>query len=302
MVCGSSEADVHAEGYDYEYGTAPDRFRFVTCRRCGHLYLNPRPSANDLGVIYPPNYYAFSENQSGNPAVGFFRRLWEAQKVRSFRKLVGPGRKKILDVGCGEGRFLSILKQYGEPEWELVGIDFDGPAVKRCCRRGFRAEAGRIEDFHPVEKFDVVIMFQLIEHVEDPAAIARKVQSILNPGGYFIVETPNPSSLDYQAFKRSYWGHYHFPRHWNLFTRENLRKILTESGFKVVQETYLLSPACWIVSLHNLVLDKTLPSFLVRFFHFQNPILLAPFVIVDLVRKGAGFPTSNQRMVGQVRE
>ncbi len=300
ILCGSSEADCEARGYDYEYATVSNRFSFFRCRRCRHLYLNPRPAASDLGVIYPSHYYAFAENQSGNPIVEFFRKRWEGEKVREFRGIAGEGKKKILDVGCGEGRFLSILKEFGSSDWELVGIDFDEKAVARCRERGFRAEAKRIEDFQSEEKFDVVIMFQLIEHVEDPAAVCRQVRRILNPRGIFIVETPNPAGLDYHCFKKSYWGHYHFPRHWNLFTEANLRKMLEEGGFWIKDTRALLAPACWIISIHNFLLDGKYPDWIVRFFYFQNPILLSIFACLDLMRKVMRFPTSNQRIVGQV--
>ena len=299
-LCGSREAERASEGYDFEYGTVANRFRFVRCLGCGHLYLNPRPGAESLSAIYPSSYYAFAENQSANPLVGFFREIWEAGKVRSFKKTVGGGKKRILDVGCGEGRVLSLLRKYGPAEWELMGVDFDRKAVERCRKRGFQAEVKRIEDFRPHEKFDVVIMFQLIEHVEDPVVVSRQVRGILNPGGFFIIETPNPAGLDYRWFKKSYWGHYHFPRHWNLFTREKLRNVLSGSGFLIAEESSLLSPASWVISLHNLFLDRKFPKGLVRFFHFQNPVLLSLFVVLDGIRKLLGFPTSNQRMIGEV--
>jgi SAM-dependent methyltransferase len=299
-VCGSREADTVAAGYDYEYATVPDRFEFQKCRSCGHLFLNPRPSAQDLSVIYPPTYYSFSEAQSGSSLIGYFRGLWEAQKVKSFRALLGPGKKKILDVGCGEGRFLSILKQHGDPAWELMGVDFDAKAVAECRKRGFRAEAQRIEDFKPEEKFDAIIMFQLIEHVEDPREVVRQVRARLNPGGFFIIETPNPAGRDYHWFKKSYWSHYHIPRHWNIFTPEHLRRLLVGEGFEIVEQKPLLAAASWIISLHNLFLDKGYPAWLVRFFTFRNPLLLAVFVPFDLfLSKILGFPTSNQRMTGR---
>lgn len=300
-VCGSSEAADAASGFDYEYHTGPDRFTFQKCRKCGHLFLNPRPSGEDLSVIYPPNYYSFSEEQTGTSLIAYFRKVWESQKVKAFRSLLGPGPKKILDVGCGEGRFLSILKEFGNPEWELTGLDFDAQAVEKCRKRGFRAEAKRIEDFDPEEKFDAVIMFQLIEHVEDPLGVIRKVRERLLPGGVFIIETPNPAGRDYHWFKDSYWSHYHFPRHWNLFTREHLKKILTDSGFEIAEEASLLAAASWIISLHNLLYDKKYPGWLVKFFTFRNPLLLGIFVPFDLLlSKVFRFQTSNQRVVGRV--
>ena len=298
-LCGASDPISFAEGLDYEYATASNRFVFAKCRSCGHLYLNPRPSTDHLGVIYPPTYYAFAENQAGNAAVGYFRKIWESGKVKHFLKIVGAGQKKILDVGCGEGRFLSLLKQYGDPAWELVGLDFDQKAAGLCRRKGFRCEVGRIEDFPAEEKFDAIIMFQLIEHVDNPREVARRMRALLNPGGVLVLETPNPAGLDFQWFKKSYWGHYHFPRHWHLFTSSRLTKMLEETGYGNVQRASLLSPASWIISLHNYFLDKKFPVWTLRFFYFQNPLLLSFFVVCDLLRKALGLPTSNQRVIGR---
>jgi SAM-dependent methyltransferase len=125
-----------------------------------------------LGVIYPANYYAFASG--GNQLVERLRRVWEGGKVRLYRELVGEGPRRILDVGCGNGRFLGLLRDFGCPEWRLVGIDLDADAAAECRARGFEAHVGRVEDFDVAgPRFDAVIMLQLIEHVEDPAAICR---------------------------------------------------------------------------------------------------------------------------------
>lgn len=299
-VCGSRESKPEALGYDFEYQTSSNQFSFCRCASCEHLYLNPRPYTEDLKIIYPSTYYAFAEEQAGNPVVGYFRNIWESRKIKDFRKLVGSGKKKILDVGCGEGRFLSLLKQYGDPNWELVGLDLDEQAAQRCRHRGFRCEVARIESFSKSEKFDVIIMFQLIEHVDNPREVIESMRSMLNPGGFLILETPNPAGIDYHLFKKSWWGHYHFPRHWHLFTPEILGRVLRESGFEDIHASSLLSPASWIISLHNYFLDKKYPEFLIRFFYFQNPLLLAFFVVCELARKATGQPTSNQRLTARV--
>jgi SAM-dependent methyltransferase len=298
VLCGAEESELAASGYDFEYHTAPNRFHFVRCRRCGHLYLNPRPSSADLGVIYPPNYYAFAG--PGQPLVAQVRRRWEARKVRLYRDLIGAGPRRILDVGCGNGRFLSLLRDYGHPEWDLVGIDFDENAVRQCVAKGFRAYVSRIEDFAASgEDFDAVIMLQLIEHVDDPAKLCERVYSLLRPGGCFIVETPNLAGIDYRLFKRSWWGHYHFPRHWNLFSTPALHRLLEDRGFSIARSEYLISTSAWTISLHNYFLDNGLPDWFVRFFHYQNPILLSIFVVVDSLRARLGLPTSNQRVIGR---
>jgi len=270
----------------------------VRCRACAHVYLSPRPAASDLSVIYPPNYYAFAG--PGSPLVARLRRRWEAGKVRLYRELVGAGPRRLLDVGCGNGRFLSLLREFGAPEWKLVGIDFDEAAAAQCRALGFEAHAGRIEDLDLGESnFDAVIMLQLIEHVEDPVAISRAVFRLLRPGGIFVVETPNLGGLDHAWFQGRWWGHYHFPRHWNLFSTASLRRMLEGAGFQIAHSEFLISTSSWTISIHNFLLDRGWPAGVVRFFHYQNPLLLGLFVLFDSLRARLGYETSNQRVIAR---
>jgi SAM-dependent methyltransferase len=182
-----------------------------------------------------------------------------------------------------------------------VGIDFDEQAARECARKGFETHAARVEEFESGQEgsFDGVIMLQLIEHVEDPVRICERVHALLRPGGHFVVETPELAGLDFRIFRRSWWGHYHFPRHWNLFSSSSLTHMLHDQGFEIVRHDSLISTSAWIISLHNYFLDRRYPDWLVRFCHFQNPLLLALFVVFDSVRAKLGFETSNQRVIAR---
>ena len=238
-LCGSGEREPHAEGFDYEYQTVPNAFSFVRCASCGHHYLSPRPRAEDLPVIYPDDYYAFGGTGG---LVARAQRRWEGGKVRVYEELLGAGPRKLLDVGCGNGRFLALLRDFGPPEWTLVGIEFDEGAVAQCRERGFEAHVSRIEDFALENRdFDCVIMLQLLEHVEDPKLISERVFAMLRPGGIFVVETPNLAGLDFRLFRGRFWGHYHFPRHWHLFSTESLEGLLRASGFEIARSDSLIS-------------------------------------------------------------
>jgi SAM-dependent methyltransferase len=297
-LCGAEDGAFEASGIDFEYATVANEFSFVRCRLCDHVYLNPRPSSGDLSVIYPEDYYAYEEDGGG--LVARLRRVWEGRKVRLYRDLVGPGPRRILDVGCGNGRFLSLLREFGAEAWELEGIDFDADAARQCAAKGFETHVSRVEDFDPgAESYDGVIMLQLIEHVDDPGVLCERVFALLRPGGCFIIETPNLAGLDYRIFRRSWWGHYHFPRHWDLFSTRALHRLLEERGFEIERTEYLISTSAWTISLHNYFLDRRFPDWFVRFFHFKNPLLLAIFVIVDSLRAKLGFQTSNQRVAAR---
>jgi 2-polyprenyl-3-methyl-5-hydroxy-6-metoxy-1,4-benzoquinol methylase len=304
VLCGSQLSDVCASGTDFEYDTADNVFLMVACRECGHQYLNPRPSPNDLDRIYPSNYYSFTGTT--NALVARMQRIWEGGKVKLYREWVGEGERRLLDVGCGNGRFLSLLREFGPPEWQMVGLEFDEGAIAQCREAGFEAHAERVEDFagdaEQKGRYDAVIMLQLIEHVEDPALICEGVHTLLRPGGVFIIETPNLAGLDHRIFKGRWWGHYHFPRHWNLFSTTSLRRMLEERGFEVIRAECLISTSAWIISCHNYAKDRGWPMWVRRFFNYQNPILLGLAVVIDTLRTKLGYETSNQRVVGRKRE
>lgn len=263
--------------------------------------MNPRPAASELSRIYPSNYYSFSGTT--HPLVARLQRTWESGKVKLYRKFIGEGPRRILDVGCGEGRLLELLRSFGHPEWEIVGLEFDEAAIARCREKGFEAHADRVEDFamKPMEqdRYDGVIMLQLIEHVENPSLVCDRIRSLLKPGGVLIIETPSLGGLDYRIFAGRWWGHYHFPRHWNLFSKSSLVRMLNQQGLEVVHSEYLISTSAWIISHHNFFKDRGWPQWFWRFFSYQNPILLGMAVTIDTLRIRLGQETSNQRVVAR---
>ena len=303
-LCGSGQADVCASGHDFEYDTCTNQFHFVQCRDCGHQYLNPRPRSSDLDIIYPPDYYSFVGTT--NRLVARLQRVWERRKIRLYRQFVGGGDRTLLDVGCGDGRLLSLLAEAGDPGWNPVGLEFDARAIEACRARGYEAHCERIEDFAEREdqkgRFDAILMLQLIEHVEDPARLSDRVRALLKIGGVFIIETPNLGGLDFRLFSGRWWGHYHFPRHWNLFDPRSLGRLLESKGFEIIRVESLISTSSWIISHRNYFKDRGWPTFWWRFFSYQNPLLLGLAIMVDTVRIRLGLETSNIRLIARKSE
>ena len=302
-LCGADGGEVCASGTDFEYDTTAEIFSFIQCRACGHQYLNPRPAVSELDRIYPDNYYSFTPTTRS--LVARFQRIWESRKVGFYRKFIGEGKRQILDVGCGNGRLLELLRHSGHEDWNPVGLEFDETAIQQCRAMGFEAHAERVEDFSEKEtqqeRFDAVIMLQLIEHVEDPSLICERVHALLKDGGVFIIETPELAGLDYRLFAGRWWGHYHFPRHWNLFSEERLTSMLEDQGFEPILHESLISTSAWIISFHNFFKDRGWPGFVWRFFSYQNPLLLALAICVDTLRMKTGRKTSNQRLIVRKR-
>lgn len=299
-VCGRDDARPVACGYDYEYKTSRQPWVYVRCRECRLVYVNPRPATSELATIYPGHYYSFDEAKRDSWVVSVLRGRLEAMKVRFFKRYAGGGRRRILDVGCGDGRFLGVLEKYGPSEWEVLGIDIDEGAINRARQKGLKAYRTRLEDFDPgAEKFDMVVLFQVIEHVSEPREMCAKIRELLKPGGVFVIETPDVAGWDERLFRGGLWGGYHIPRHWNLFDPGNLERMLVASGFEIAHEQPLISTSFWINSIYNWLLVRGAGPRTLKFFHYQNPLLLGCFIALDKVRMLFGARTSNQRMIAR---
>jgi SAM-dependent methyltransferase len=224
--------------------------------------------------------------------------LVDGRKVRLYRRLLpGPGR--IVDVGCGDGRILDMLRRHGRSDWELWGIEFNDGAAAQARRAGYTVLAGRFETvaLEPAS-VDLMIMNQLIEHVEDPRAMIAKARAALRPGGHLVIETPNLDSLDARIFRRRYWGGYHFPRHFTLFDTRTLPALARAGGLEPLEQRPLVCPQFWILSIHHLALERGWPARLVGWLSFKNPLLLGPATAIEVVQKLFWW-TSNLQLVAR---
>ncbi len=109
------------------------------------------------------------------------------------------------------------------------------------------------------------------------------IRKLLKPGGKLIIVTDNTGSLDFKFFRRSHWGGYHFPRHWNLFNRNSLNKLAQKTDFEVVNLQTQYSPVNWVYTIHNWLVDKKAPYWLINQFTLKSSFSLAIFTMLDLI-------------------
>jgi SAM-dependent methyltransferase len=287
-VCDHDDATLVGTGYDYEYRTSPDLFHAYQCNECGTVYLNPRPDVSEFERIYPPEYHSLEFSDESYSFVHRVRSRLEARRLLRYCA-AAPPTARILDVGCGDGFHLGLLKAHGEPQWRLEGIDFDRRAVEAARGKGLTVHHGDlgaagIED----SAYDVVYTLQTIEHVAHPDLFLAEINRILKPGGRLVVVTDNNESVDFAMFKGHHWGGYHFPRHWNLFSAESLGRLARDAGFRVDRIETIVSPVNWVYSIHNYLVDKRAPSWLVDRFTLKSPVSLAFFTVVDTVLQLTG--------------
>jgi SAM-dependent methyltransferase len=220
--------------------------------------LNPRPDVTELARIYPPDYYAYNLISTG----GFTDRLKRKMYQGRFEALVGhhagAGTLRVLDVGCADGRLLDWYRASAAGDRiETHGIEMDESAADVARRRGHRVVSGRFEVDRELEsgRFDLMLAFHVIEHVEDPEAFARRASELLAPGGLLVVTTPNWDSPDARRF-RGHWGGNHFPRHWTLFDPRTLEELARATGLELERVEFQPNPIFWVWTCHSWLRER----------------------------------------------
>ena len=301
-VCGEDDTTQYAQGFDYELRTCRNEWTFVRCGGCGHVWLNPRPAVSTLGVIYPKHYYAYDYETRISAAARWGKSMLDARKLGAILKRLDREPRSYLDVGCGSGRYLRTMAARGLDQRNIHGLELDVAVVRRLCDEGFRAECARVEDAEIAPaSLDLVTMFHVLEHVDAPDQVAKRLAGWLAPGGVVAIETPNLDALDRRLFADRYWGGYHIPRHWHLFTSETLARLLHNAGLEPMTTLYQTGHSFWMYSMHHWLRYAGHPRpGLARFFDpFTNVLPLAAFTAFDKLRAAAGARTSAMLMLAR---
>ena len=145
----------------------------------------------------------------------------------------------------------------------------------------------------------MIIMNQLIEHLEDPDAAVKKAHALLDQDGILFIETPNVQAWDFSVFKKRYWGGWHTPRHWYLFNQESLSHMLTKNSFKIIKVEYLLSPNFWLQSCHHFLSETRYFKGVSVFFDVSCFPLLVLASFIDVLQRLLTGKTSNIRIIAR---
>jgi SAM-dependent methyltransferase len=255
---------LHANLADRSYLCAPGRWNLFRCEGCACAYLDPRPDERTAHLAYG-NYYEGAEMGLPTEPAGGWRRLRRAlrngylnsrygyrlapasrlgpliaqlfprdrenadEHVRHLRRPNANAR--LLDVGCGEGEFLSEMQALG---WSVEGIEPNSDAVAIARRRGVPVRHGTLGET-PVApaSFDAVTFRLAFEHLREPDGALRACRRALRPGGVLWIATPNLASEGHRLFGQ-HWIHLQAPRHPVLYSPASVMQLLIESGFEIV--------------------------------------------------------------------
>jgi len=226
-----------------------DPFSYLKCQGCGLVFLSPRPDGKEIPRFYSPDYYGESPRKfrSGLEAARLFFAWNRMRRVQKFF----PSSGKALDIGCGQGAFLQLLKRKG---WECHGTELTEESASRAFRLGISVSVGEIdENRFPAHSFDLITLWHVLEHLSEPLNTLERVKRLLKKGGILAISTPNIDSLQAEV-GRDQWFHLDPPRHLYLFSPQTLGRIMDSLGFRLLKINHFSmeqNPYGWIQSLLN---------------------------------------------------
>ena len=186
-LCGADDPEVLYAGSAWV--RALPAVAMVRCRRCGLMYLSPRPIASEVGQYYPEDYGPFRgaiEDES-SPLMRRMRRSKLTARRRMIEKHAPPGR--ILDVGCSTGLFLHEMALAG---WQADGVELSPRAAGYARERfGLKVHGGLLEEA-PLEpgSLDAITLWDVLEHTFSATQTLRTAARLLRPGGIVALNRP----------------------------------------------------------------------------------------------------------------
>jgi ubiquinone/menaquinone biosynthesis C-methylase UbiE len=228
VVCGSTDRHPFRR---------QDGYVIVRCAGCGLRFLDPQPTETELTALYGEDYFVSADSRGR----GYDGYVTEAQNWRrTFRDRLTdlpatPG--SLLDVGAATGFFVEQARAVG---WDAIGIEpSEWAAAYARDKLGVEVHAGTLESMQfPDASFDVVTMWEVIEHLPDPRVTLAEVRRILRPGGMLVLSTPDAGSLAARLSGRRWLGWRKVPEHLFYFDRGTLDRLLSQSGFRPVGHRY----------------------------------------------------------------
>lgn len=255
-------------GQDYLYRTSANKYYVYKCLGCGLEKVYPLPSAKEIATFYPKTYYSYRVASPENKK-GFFTKVREKIVDVSYRPnspkdvwyflallsqtffsglpLSLGNNKSFLDVGCGDGYNLRLMKKYG---WNATGFEI-----------GEKKKRGDIyfdNDLSSVafqgKKFGVIRVWHVLEHTPNPEKFVGKLAEILDKNGKIYLGIPNTAGWYARLFCK-YWYNRDLPRHLYNFNPTNLNTLLHSHGLKIIKVKYA-SAGGFLGSLQHLINDK----------------------------------------------
>lgn len=218
-LCGSESYRVRYRKPDNWLWLNEFEYPVVECAECGSVYVNPRPTFEEIERFYPPGYHDGRDDE-----------IHQTRYQSQYEYVQNIDTKAILDIGCARGDWLSYLQGH-DPSVELYGVDAFSPGVTNQSIKFFRCALPDAE--LPENYFGLITSWAVLEHVHTPDAYFKVVSRLLSSGGKFVFLVTNSESI---------YGRYAYkediPRHLFHFNARSLEQYAKKHGLKLDKIEY----------------------------------------------------------------
>ncbi len=231
-VCQSDAPDLYLRVADRFALAQGPVYCLQRCRACGMVYLNPRPVEADSSHYYQHQAYLPFASLTSRPTVtqrvyNFFRRRNLNWKRRLIARLQPRG--ALLDVGCGTGEFLAVMRAAG---WQVRGLERDANAAHWGREQlQLDIQVGSVSDLQQ-GSYDVITLWHVLEHFYSPQTALQRLRENLADKGALIIAVPNLASVDAGIYGAD-WIALDTPRHVNHFAPATLTRLARACGLHV---------------------------------------------------------------------
>lgn len=206
-------------------------YGIVQCLTCQTLYVSPRPTQAELAHFYNDPVY-FTESH-----LGYVDYMGQEQIVRQLaRKRLDvidsfqPQQGRLVDLGCAAGFFLDEARLRG---WQVSGTEL-AQEMRQYAKTKLRLRVGESLDEFEDSSFDVVTMWEVIEHLPDPLAYLRRLRRNIKPQGLIGISTPNAAHWQVRLNPGDWWE-FKPPAHLTFFTPRTLRQLVESAGYTIIR-------------------------------------------------------------------
>lgn len=204
-------------------------YPILRCRRCGNAFIPASLVPADLEGLYAPEYFEGGQ-ETGYPSyladAAILERNFSSRLARI--AALGPSGRRLLDVGAAYGFLLKVARETG---WDASGIEIAAECARQATiNAGVPVVAGDFLDVSIVGTFDVIVMFDVIEHFRDPERAIARARDLLRPGGLLVIETGDLAT-PWAKLLGARWYFLDPPQHLFYFSKSGLTALLRKNGF-----------------------------------------------------------------------
>ena len=204
----------------------------LECLNCGHIFSNRKLSYDEIKSLYDIDYFKGNEYLDYEKDKNIILKNFKLRIATLLKHIKKPLNKSLLEIGCAFGFFIEVSQNHFN---KIVGIDISSSAInyaKQNYKNTF-LQGNFINHQFNNETFDVICMWDTIEHLNEPDKYIKKANNLLNRGGILALSTPDIGSI-VAKFRKENWRMIHPPTHLHYFSSKTMCRLLENNNFKII--------------------------------------------------------------------